>query len=480
MIFYIVFLVSHYSNNLSLFFDIPAMFLSSLFNYQETNSSYMMFMAYDNIRLFSNALLVLPFNILGIPLAKDSILALSNSFSLSYLLMHFFALIINYLVARRTKRYDIAVIAFAFYVICSLPNIVWVVREVHFAVLLYFPLLSYFLSHTKLSKIDLIPIFLLLVYLFESFEITTVFGLLLFFFMHKYSKKETEKNMWYKVLIGFFSLFAAIYIPAKIVYFMSHKDLVFTEGFGLQEWINGSLFALSNMFSSNLIIFVFALVAVLITIFYKKEYSWKSLLFAAPFFALMGYILYLKTGFYPSVHNEMHNYSLVFWFIYPVILTILLLDYYNVEIKKYFITNLLILACIFGSINLMWQIHSNIEFGKYTQTLKDVMNTSENSLVRIPKALFEEKRYMGAGSVCFSTTPASVIISDNKKKDKIIIPSENHSDYSQYCFEGNNFTHYDVQNNILKFQTAPLKPQTKYWDLSTIVEEFKHTGRTIN
>ena len=128
----------------------------------------------------------------------------------------------------------------------------------------------------------------------------------------------------------------------------------------------------------------------------------------------------------------------------------------------------------------MWQIHSNIEFGKYTQTLKDVMNTSENSLVRIPKALFEEKRYMGACSVCFSTTPASVIISDNKKKDKIIIPSENHSDYSQYCFEGNNFTHYDVQNNILKFQTAPLKPQTKYWDLSTIVEEFKHTGRTIN
>ena len=54
------------------------MFLTSLFNYQESNSPYMMFMAYDNIRLFSNALLVLPFNIFGIPFAKDSILALSS------------------------------------------------------------------------------------------------------------------------------------------------------------------------------------------------------------------------------------------------------------------------------------------------------------------------------------------------------------------------------------------------------------------
>ena len=116
-IFYIIFLVTHYTNNLSLFFDIPSMFLTSFWLYEESNSSYMFFYAHDNIRLFSNMLLVLPFNLFGITLAKDSILALSNLFSLSYLIMHFVALVINFLVAKRTKRYDIAVIAFAFYLI---------------------------------------------------------------------------------------------------------------------------------------------------------------------------------------------------------------------------------------------------------------------------------------------------------------------------------------------------------------------------
>lgn len=474
-VLYVAFLVTHYTNNLSLFFDIPAMFFNVIWGYDDPNKHYYMFFAYDNVRLFSNLLLVLPFNLFGISFIK-SMLPLSSAYSLSYLLMHFVALLINFLVAKRTKRYDIAIIAFAFYVICSLPNILWSVREVHFAVLFYFPILSYFLSYTKLSKRDLFPISLLILYLFESFEITFVFGIIMFVFLHLYPKKQEVKNIWHKVLIGFGCICATIYIPLKILYCIFYKGLKFTEAAGLQEWINGSIFALENMFHSNLIIFVFAVIAVLITIFYKREYSNKSLLFFIPFISLLLFLLYKQTGLYPSANMELHNYSVVFWCIFPVVLSILICDYYEIKFKQYFINNILLVACIFGSLNLLWQIYSNLEFGKYTNQLREVMKNAETIIVEIPEEEYQNTKYLREYITCFSISPASVLLSETKEVEKIIKPSKYYNDYSQWCFDDSEHTHYNPKSEILMLQSSIIKPQTSLLDLTTIVDEFETKG----
>ncbi len=473
---YVIFLITHYQNNLSLFFDIPSMFFASIFDFDNPDRHYFMFKTNDSVRFFSNFLLVLPFNLIGVTFLKNSILSLANSFSLSYLLMHFIALIVNVIVARRTKRYDIAVIAFTFYVIFSLPNIIWVVREVHFAVLLYFPLLSYFLTRVELTKKDIVPILLLVVYLFESFEITFVYGIILFFFLHLYSKKEDVKNIWFKILIGFGGLCASVYIPLKLIYLVVSKSLMFTEALGPQEWINGSIIAISTIFQSNLIIFLFALISLVFAFYYKKEYDCKSLFFFCPLFLLLLIVLYKQTGLYPSVNLELHNYSIVFWFIFPIIFTVILLDCLNVEIKKYFISNLFIVACLFGSINLGWQIHSNIEFGKYIKSAKETVNNSYGVITSFSEDVYSTTRHINSYSTCFSTMPASILFSENKKVEKVLAPQEYYQDYSQWCFYNPEYTYYDEINDILHIQAAMIKPQSSLLDMTNIVEEFKNKG----
>ena len=129
---------------------------------------------------------------------------------------------------------------------------------------------------------------------------------------------------------------------------------------------------------------------------------------------------------------------------------------------------------------MTWQIRSNIEFGKFVQTTKEVLKNSENVIVSIPEEIYVNTRYVNGNSTCFSTMPASVLMSESKKVEKVIEPQKYYHDYSPWCFDGNDFTNYDKKNDFLRLQTVSLKPQTKYWDLSTIVEEFKKTGRTIN
>lgn len=480
MSLYVCFLVTHYTNNLSLFFDIPAMFFTTIDNYDNPDKHYFMYSAFDNIRYFSNFLLVLPFNLLGIPLAKDSILALSNSFSLSYLIMHFVALVINVLVARRTKRYDILVIAFSLYAICSIPNLIWPVREVHFAALLYFPLLSYFLSNTQLSKRDILPVLLLVIYMFESFEITFVYGLLLFAFMNLYSKKEDVKNIWFKILIGLGGLGASLYIPSKLLYFMHFKNLVFHQNLGPLEWLHALKQIYIFLFISNIIIFFFALIVVVCTIFYKKEYNFKSLLFFVPFVILMAYCTYQGTGFYHDLRVEINNYSFIFLLIFPTILTILCLDYKKIEIKQYFVTNLLMVACFFGSVNLCWQIYSNLEYGKYTATLKEVMQNSDDVFAEIPEDLYFKHRHIRSAATCFSMMPVSILLSDNKQVEKVIVPSSYYDDYSDACFYDKEHTYFDAREKFLWVQSAKIKPQSSLLDVTKIVDELKNRGWVKN
>ena len=312
--------------------------------------------------------------------------------------------------------------------------------------------------------------------MFESFEITFVYGLILFIFVNLYSKKEDVTNIWFKILIGLGGLGASLYIPSKILYFMCCKNLVFNDSFGPSTWLDASKQIFIFLFISNIIIFLFALITVIATILYKKEYNLKSLLFFIPLVTLMAFFTYQQTGFYHDLRVEINNYNLLFLFIFPVILTILCLDYQKIEIKQYFITNLLMVACFFGSVNLCWQIYSNLEFGKYTKSLKEVMQKSDNVIVEIPEDMYFKHRHINSAVTCFSIMPASILLSDNKIAEKVIFPSSYYYDYGAACFDDVKHTHYDFGEDALWLQTAKIKSKTSLLDATPIVEEFKNKG----
>ena len=318
--------------------------------------------------------------------------------------------------------------------------------------------------------------------MFESFETSAIIGVIFFVFSFLYFlKMNNDKAILGKIIIGFMGILYAAYIPLRTIYLVVEHSIDIESGFS--QWIDSSLITLNNLFSGNLIIIWFALICLVIAIFYKKQFDWRNIIFCIiPIILLNILLLYFKTKFIPNPKVELHNYSLALWFIYPVFLFVIFLDYFRIDISKYnkfLFHNLIIVASIFGIMNLSWQIHSFYEFGKYEAYLKNLISKSPNVVLKIPRADLNKYTFLN-NNMCFGTMVQAIFLTKEGQKSKIIFPSKYFCDYSKYCFDDSKHTYYDKSKNILYIQTAPYRIKTKYWDLSNIVSVFKKQGRIKN
>lgn len=467
---FFAFIFCHVKYSLGLFFDMPAMMLGNI-SQDDTFSRFLVFPD-RNIRYFTNFLIAIPFNISAFFLKDTSILNLLRAFSASYLILHIFGLVANYLIALRTKRFDIAAICFAFYTFFSLQNTIWVCREVHIAVLFYFALLSYFLSRTKLSLKDLIPIVLITTYLFESFEISMIFGIILFIFAILLTQKGREEiNRWYKVLIGLSGLFFFLYIPIKTILWSISGQMDLNQG--SNEWLFASKTTLENLFNTNSLITIFALIAVIIFTLYKKPIGKRNIPIILLYIGILVFCLWKTTNFIPNPMTELQNYSFVFWFIYPVIITILTMEYFHKEINSIFLSNLIVTACIIGLIGISWQLNNCFEFNKYVSYLKELIKKSEKTFITIPEEDFTTKPFLSFNT-CFGTMHKAIFISEEYEIKKLIMPATYYPDYTEYCMDTEKENYYDNAREFLYLQTTSMRLKNKYWDISEIKEQISN------
>ena len=478
---FLIFLFAYWKNSVGLFFDIPASFSGIIFQSEDNYNNFLV-INQNRTRTFNDLLISIPFNLFFSFIKNSSIIYSLKLWSSSYFIIHLFGLIVMYLSAMRTKRYDIATIGFLFYSLLCIPNAIWAIREIHISIPFYFSLLAYFLSREKFKLIDILPISLLSIYMFESFETSAILGFIFFIFSNLYIVKKNENDDLYKKsIIGFFGILYALYIPIRTIY-LGIKSNVDVE-LGLEQWIDGSIITLNHLFSGNLIITLFAFICVIVAFFYKKQFNWKSILiFILPVVLFTILTLYLRTRFIPDPKIELHYYSIVLWFLYPVFLIIILLDYFEVDIlryNKFVFSNLIIVASLFGILNLSWQIHSFYEFGKYEAYLKNLIDKSNNVVVNIPQHDFNKYTFLNY-NMCFGTMLQAIFLTEKGQQSKIIFPSKYFCDYSKYCFDDYDHTYYDKSENILYIQTALFKIKTRYWDLSNIVNVFKKQGRVKN
>ena len=462
------------------FFDIPAMFFGLISPVYDNPNSFLVF--HDaRSRFFNNLLVAIPFNFIFMFVKNTGLLNLIKIYSVSYFIVPFILLLGNYLAARRTKRYDIAVIALAFYFLISIPNAVWSVRELHITILGYFIILSYFLSKEKLGLKDLIPVVLLVIYLFESFETVMIFGVILFIFANLYDKKSDNNNPWFKVLIGCGGLLAAIYTPFRMLFIkFTTGGLEFSSG--LQEWIENSEVTFRFLFNGNLLIPLLAFPLLVFLFFYKKDINFKFFCCLVPYFILLLFILYAKTHFIPDFYIELVNYSFALWLLFPIILSVLILDYLNIDINninQYFYSNLLVITCVFGILNLIWQINSSFYFQKSNDYLKNLIKTSQESIITIPKEDIEKYNFLRTNT-CFGQIQRSIILNEDAKNTKIIFPADYYNDYSKFCFADSESNFYDADNNIIYLQSSSFGLKSKYWDLTNVAEEFEKSGKIKN
>ncbi len=469
---FLIFLYSHYFFKVGLFFDQSVMFMPVI--PQIDANSYLLF---DDrkIRFFNNFLVSVPFNILYIiyknSVDKINLLNVINLFTVSYFIVQIFAIFLNVLVAIRTKRYDIAVIGFAFYTLFCLPNALWAGREMHISVLFYFILLSYFLSKEKLNKTDLIPVLLLLIYLFESFEVTTILlSVLLIIFANMYTINTKNHNLGFKNLIGSVCFFVIIYILVRLNYEFSGE-----RGAAIDTYLFGITFYLKNLFNSNALISVFGVLGIIIAFFKKKDvFKLKDVVPISLYILFSLVILYKRTSFNQDGGIELQAFGGTLIFLFPVIITILLLDYKNIEISKYkpaFISNLFVIACIVGIFQLMWQINGTFLFGKYVNYLKNIINTSNEMFIEVPKE-DRDNNYYFRYMLAFGVPIQSIFINENQVIDKIIVPPEYDSDGIDW--RDPNYIHYGRdENEIIINNVMFLAAHKKYKDLTPIIENFE-------
>ncbi len=472
-LFFIFYIVAQYMSGIGLFFDIPAMFLGMINNASDSASNFIVFND-ARVRMGNNFLVAIPFNFWWYLFDNSDIYDAIRVFASSYLFVHAFALIVNYLVALRTKRYDIAAVAFAFYFLLSVPNYIWIVRELHITILFYFAILSYFLSKTKLNSMDLIPIFLIIAYLFESFEITVFLGLIFFVATRKYAKRPVkDENIWYKIAIGFSLGLTCFYIPVRMLLIMSKGDLSFSQG--ITEWSMAIFNTFKYIVNTNSLIICLSLFIVLVAIFYKNKLTVKvaSIFFSFLLFSL--FVIYKITGFYPNPHIDLLNYTWALLLIFPLILFFIITDYMDIDMakfNKYFFENLVIIACVFGVINLSCQIYSAYNHAKYVSYLENLLDKSKETIVYIPKEDIKKHKFLKF-ETCYGSMHKALFLSDDYVVDRIIAPTKAYPDYSKYCMEFSPYTHYSKEQNKLYVQTAPVNIKTKYWDVSPLVGEIQ-------
>lgn len=186
-------------------------------------------------------------------------------------------------------------------------------------------------------------------------------------------------------------------------------------------------------------------------------------------------ILYFQTGLVSNPGLELVYYSPILWLFFPVIIYLIISDYkrYDFTIKnQHFYPNLLIITCIFGVFNLLWQINQTNDFAEYKKYLENIMEKSDKAIAHIPEADFNNKilRFY----TCFGTTQ-SLFLQTIDKPAKIIFPNGNES-----CSIDIINTHYNQEKDYFKLQGAFAQTKTRYWDLTPIKEDFIKTGRVYS
>lgn len=419
---------------------------SNLFNY--------IFIKDLNISYFSSIIGALFFNIIFPFLKNPTILQLNNLFCTSYMLMPFCLVILNFLLAKRTKRFDIAIITLFIYAICVAPCLIGNSEGIQISFLIWPMLLQYFLTEEKIEKLDKIFIGLLLLYSFKSFDLFLYVGHFLYIFAFLFYTKENVKNKKIKLVIGICSLISALFIMNKI-----GLDLYYKNKFLLtpDTYFYSTKSILSNLLELPIFISFIGILLSFTVAKNNKIANKDFLIFAASILVCISFNIsnnYFKEIFYNP-----------FLFVIPVIifLIILIFEYKEIKIKnqKIYFYNLFVLSMILCCLNFIFQIKTNMEYFKYYSEIKSLLKMQTYKKIYMPKRLAEH--YFKFDS-CRDLTLKSLILQE-KEVNTILLQRK---DFLNTDEKSSNSLFYDAQNDKLTMGEKTFNVKTKYWDFSNV------------
>lgn len=449
----ILIFVSTFSHR-SLFFDAPAMFIQLLLE-EDAKWKFYMFIE-SRTRLLSSFLLLLPYNALvrfidDVPLYKIDLFAFSYQFSL------WCALIFNYILAKRTKRYDIALLAFIFYSFFYLPNSVWYVKELHIAIMLQLALLQYFLTEKKFAQLDYLIMILLIAFCFESYENSCMFGFVLFCTSLLFCKKNC-KNKKEKIFIGLFGLLNTFYVILKTYFMVSGGSACISFKEAFNQYFVAFKITFSSMFNGILILSLIGLFFIFVALYSKKKFKNRNYV---RIIFIMTFTIFFIFNEFPTPEIELHYYILPCLLFTPIVLIIILCDYFNFSIKRECVKyDIFLITCLTGFCYILLQLYSCSYSLKYFNLFKEKLR-SENTFekINVQDANNSALKYNTDG---FGQEYRSIILYQERTIKTIVVSKDSN-------------LKVDFVNNIFYIDNINKVPiKTKYWNLAYIADHLKN------
>lgn len=455
---FVIFVTSSFLANKGLYGDAPGMYFIA----QNTSKFYFSFND-DTARVFSFYLATIPYNIFFPIFSSANPLIKLSLFSTSYLVMSGILTAINFYAAKYTKRFDIAIYAVFVYSFFYLPGSIWTNREIFIAFPIWFMLLQFFVCKEKLGLIPRLIMLFCLIYSFESFESFVPLGIILFAASVLFAAKK-DRNYKRKLIIGFSSLAASIYIVLKTL-FVATKSYNLTNS--SNEWLTHIKFACSHIFSSDFCISLFGFFLIYLALSKSLSKRHKTNFSIAGFFFLFLRMDYLNNTEINTCDFTLYTFLL---FVIPLIFLAVIYETYSKrkilkskQLMNFFTISLFIGICQFG-----YQTECNYRFyNEYFVPLKNVLNTSNRIIKKDPALVLEDFDKYDMSDMIYLDSILVQSANPDKKIDTILL-------------DENSDVYYDAKTDTIHFRKYDFmfKTKTKDFDFTPIRNQLIKSKKT--
>lgn len=456
---FIVFVASCYFANKGLFADNP-----SLFTFANNVEVWYVYLRNDMARKFANILGALPYNISLIFIHNLPPLYKLNSFYISYLIMSGVLTVFNFYTAKFTKRYDIAILALFAYTFFDLPSAIWVGRENHISIPVYFIVIQYLLTKKTFDYKNKTILLACTIFCLESFELFVPCGILIFIFSILFYLKNAP-NKYIKLYIGLTSICSVIYIILKTFFYV---QIAYPLSKSTHIWFIHTEIFLKNFFHSNMLILIFGILLLIFSLLLKAKTRKIAISFLSILFLL---VLFKETGFYQD-KMEHCNYIIIFLAVPAIIGSILISEYFNIlKFKLSTIKTFFTISLIIGIINFVWQIKGSYDYYyRYFVPVRNLLNQA-NTIVSYD--LLSKLDFFQKYDINYTVTLRSFFVQADKKEQiiKTLVISEEEMENKDYFL-------YDKEEEIIEFYPwMKIDVKTKTYDMTPIKNWLIENGR---
>lgn len=449
-----------------LFFDMPVKCLSLL--EKQTHLTHYIFYHVSEPDNFSNRLLALPYNIL-LPIFGNTPLAKLNLFTFSCMFSTFLATFFNFVIAKRTNRFEIALFALLFYALFTIPASFVPAEPIYIAIPIFFIFIQYFFTEEILNKFDYFLIVLISGYLFQSnaymiipATLMSLCGLVLFI-----KGKIKHRNL--KLFMSLSSLMAALYMSYRMFFFVNAEGETYsTVNNFLQNFQNDISNIFNNFFTTDIVFSAIAALFLCYGIFAKKKLGKPEAICSVILSAFAFYTIYEFTKFIPKPYVNIDYYALT---TLVFVIVIALLSLFFIFGKKFnnknFYNNIIVTACLCGILHCLIQYGNCMYALEYKTYLTNKVNSSVG-FVTIENSDYQTKPFLCLDFYEYSII-RSLFVSDKNVKT-VIIPNSKILEANRSYLGNNNIDHaYNDEHAYIIIQSLYFPIKNKDWNFNEII-----------